>query len=154
MCMEGSVFNDLQCGGVIKADVGTCIARLLPCASTQTLILCAAMSAVAMALCVTSLPDPPQPPMFPPLPHPPGIVDSSDLPLNVSREILQESRIVRSIRKQLIRRSLDMMEDLAKKEGGEDYKTFWEAFGRNIKVGGGGWGVFVCGVVSAGFCLP
>jgi len=63
-----------------------------------------------------------------------GIVDSSDLPLNVSREILQESRIVRVIRKQLIRRSLEMIEGLAKKEGGEDYKTFWENFGRNLKV--------------------
>nr|QBB20010.1 heat shock protein hsp90-C2 [Ettlia sp. YC001] len=64
-----------------------------------------------------------------------GVVDSSDLPLNVSREILQESRIVRVIRKQLIRRSLEMIEGLSKKEGGEDYKTFWESFGRNIKVG-------------------
>ncbi|WIA10769.1 hypothetical protein OEZ85_010938 [Tetradesmus obliquus] len=64
-----------------------------------------------------------------------GIVDSSDLPLNVSREILQESRIVRVIRKQLIRRSLEMIDGLANKEGGEDYKTFWESFGRNIKVG-------------------
>lgn len=63
-----------------------------------------------------------------------GIVDSSDLPLNVSREILQESRIVRVIRKQLIRRSLEMIEGLSKKEGGEDYKTFWENFGRNLKV--------------------
>ncbi|GFH24511.1 HATPase_c domain-containing protein, partial [Haematococcus lacustris] len=64
-----------------------------------------------------------------------GVVDSSDLPLNVSREILQESRIVRVIRKQLVRRSLEMLDDLAKAEGGEDYKTFWEAFGRNIKIG-------------------
>ncbi len=63
-----------------------------------------------------------------------GVVDSSDLPLNVSREILQESRVVRVIRKQLVRRSIEMMEDLANKEGGEDYKTFWEAFGRNLKV--------------------
>jgi len=63
-----------------------------------------------------------------------GVVDSSDLPLNVSREILQESRIVRVIRKQLIRRSIEMMEGLAAKEGGEDYKTFWESFGRNVKV--------------------
>lgn len=62
------------------------------------------------------------------------MVDSSDLPLNVSREILQESRITRVIRKQLIRRSLEMMDDLASKEGGEDYKTFWESFGRNLKV--------------------
>ena len=64
-----------------------------------------------------------------------GVVDSSDLPLNVSREILQESRVTRVIRKQLTRRSLEMMDELASKEGGEDYKTFWEAFGRNLKVG-------------------
>jgi heat shock protein beta len=64
-----------------------------------------------------------------------GVVDSSDLPLNVSREILQESRVVRVIRKQLVRRALEMMDDLASKEGGEDYRTFWESFGRQVKVG-------------------
>lgn len=63
-----------------------------------------------------------------------GVVDSSDLPLNVSREILQESRIVRVIRKQLVRRSLEMMENLAVSDKKEDYKTFWESFGRNLKV--------------------
>ena len=41
---------------------------------------------------------------------------------------------MRVIKKQLTRRSLEMMEDLSKQEGGEDYKTFWESFGRNIKV--------------------
>lgn len=41
---------------------------------------------------------------------------------------------MRVIRKQLIRRSLEMIEGLSKKEGGEDYKTFWENFGRNLKV--------------------
>ena len=46
---------------------------------------------------------------------PQGVVDSSDLPLNVSREILQESKIVRMIRKQLVKRSLDMIDDLASK---------------------------------------
>eukprot|EP00798_Chlamydomonas_sp_ICE-L_P025057 gene25057-10708_t len=64
-----------------------------------------------------------------------GVVDSSDLPLNVSREILQESRIVRTIRKQLVKRSLEMISELANREGGEDYKTFWQAFGRNLKIG-------------------
>lgn len=64
-----------------------------------------------------------------------GVVDSSDLPLNVSREILQENRIVRMIRKQLVRRSIEMIEDLAKKEDGEDYKTFWENFGKFLKIG-------------------
>ncbi|CAG9461927.1 unnamed protein product [Pedinophyceae sp. YPF-701] len=62
-----------------------------------------------------------------------GVVDSSDLPLNVSREILQESRTTRAIRKQLVRRSLDMLKDL--QENAEDYKRFWEAFGNQLKMG-------------------
>jgi heat shock protein 90kDa beta len=74
-----------------------------------------------------------------------GVVDSADLPLNVSREILQENRVVRAIRRQLVKRSLDAIADIAKrgKEGSEggkegevdDYTTFWEAFGRNLKLG-------------------
>lgn len=64
-----------------------------------------------------------------------GIVDSSDLPLNVSREILQESRVVRAIRKQLIKRTLDMLNEVAGREEKQDYETFWESFGRNIKLG-------------------
>lgn len=65
-----------------------------------------------------------------------GVVDSSDLPLNVSREILQESRVVRAIRKQLVRRTLEMLAEIAGRgDGGKDYDTFWEAFGRNIKLG-------------------
>jgi heat shock protein beta len=71
-----------------------------------------------------------------------GIVDSADLPLNVSREVLQESRVVRAIRKQLVRRSLDMLEEMAARpaeegmeEGGGAYATFWEAFGRYVKLG-------------------
>ena len=54
-----------------------------------------------------------------------GVVDSSDLPLNVSREILQESKIVRMIRKQLVKRSLDMIDDLASKVGGR-VMSRWE----------------------------
>lgn len=72
-----------------------------------------------------------------------GVVDSADLPLNVSREILQESRVVRAIRRQLVKRTLDALTSMAeksaseeKKEGSvDDYTTFWEAFGRNIKLG-------------------
>jgi heat shock protein beta len=68
-----------------------------------------------------------------------GIVDSSDLPLNVSREILQESRVVRVIRKQLVKRSLDMLKEIAGRptddKGKSDYDTFYEAFGRNLKMG-------------------
>jgi len=64
-----------------------------------------------------------------------GVVDSNDLPLNVSREILQESRVVRVMRKRLLRKSLDMLREVADRPDGKDYDTFWEAFGRNIKLG-------------------
>jgi len=64
-----------------------------------------------------------------------GVVDSSDLPLNVSREILQENRIVRVMRKQLVRRSLDMMEDLSKREDKSEFRRFFESFGNFIKYG-------------------
>ena len=61
-------------------------------------------------------------------------MDSNDLPLNVSREILQESRVVRVMRKRLVRKTLDMLKDIAKRDNG-DYDTFWDAFGRNLKLG-------------------
>ena len=64
-----------------------------------------------------------------------GVVDSNDLPLNVSREILQESKVVRVMRKRLLRKSLDMLGEIAGREDKKDYNTFWEAFGRNIKLG-------------------
>ncbi|KAM4110542.1 hypothetical protein ACJW30_03G201100 [Castanea mollissima] len=64
-----------------------------------------------------------------------GVVDSDDLPLNVSREILQESRIVRIMRKRLVRKTFDMIQDISESENKEDYKKFWENFGRLIKLG-------------------
>ncbi|KAG5411671.1 hypothetical protein IGI04_007990 [Brassica rapa subsp. trilocularis] len=64
-----------------------------------------------------------------------GIVDSNDLPLNVSREILQEGRIVRIMRKRLIRKTFDMIQEISESENKEDYKKFWENFGRFIKLG-------------------
>ncbi|KAE8023089.1 hypothetical protein FH972_008834 [Carpinus fangiana] len=64
-----------------------------------------------------------------------GVVDSDDLPLNVSREILQESRIVRIMRKRLVRKTFDMIQETAESENKEDYKKFWENFGRFIKLG-------------------
>ncbi|KAK9118666.1 hypothetical protein Scep_016759 [Stephania cephalantha] len=64
-----------------------------------------------------------------------GVVDSNDLPLNVSREILQESRIVRIMRKRLVRKTFDMIQDISESEDKEDYKKFWENFGRFIKLG-------------------
>eukprot|EP00192_Tetraselmis_astigmatica_P006915 CAMPEP_0117671480 /NCGR_PEP_ID=MMETSP0804-20121206/13356_1 /TAXON_ID=1074897 /ORGANISM="Tetraselmis astigmatica, Strain CCMP880" /LENGTH=790 /DNA_ID=CAMNT_0005479943 /DNA_START=52 /DNA_END=2424 /DNA_ORIENTATION=+ len=64
-----------------------------------------------------------------------GIIDSSDLPLNVSREILQENRVVRVIKKQLVKRTLDTLKDLSAREDQTDYNTFFDAFGRNLKLG-------------------
>lgn len=63
-----------------------------------------------------------------------GVVDSEDLPLNVSRELLQDSSIVRTIRKQVIKRSLDRLEELAK-EDPANYALFWEQFGAVLKEG-------------------
>ncbi|RVW44616.1 Heat shock protein 90-5, chloroplastic [Vitis vinifera] len=51
-----------------------------------------------------------------------GVVDSDDLPLNVSREILQESRIVRIMRKRLVRKTFDMIQEVSESENKEDYK--------------------------------
>ncbi|MEM7200208.1 MAG: molecular chaperone HtpG [Planctomycetota bacterium] len=65
-----------------------------------------------------------------------GIVDSADLPLNVSREILQQDDRVDSIRSALTKRVLTMLADLAKKEP-EEYQSFWEQFGEVMKEGAG-----------------
>ena len=63
-----------------------------------------------------------------------GVVDSADLPLNVSREILQQSRDVKAIREGVSKRVLSMLEDLA--ENAQDkYVTFWSAFGQVLKEG-------------------
>ncbi|KAL8152451.1 hypothetical protein V2J09_010211 [Rumex salicifolius] len=64
-----------------------------------------------------------------------GVVDSNDLPLNVSREILQESRIVRIMRKRLVRKAFDMILGISMSENREDYERFWENFGKHIKLG-------------------
>ncbi len=65
-----------------------------------------------------------------------GVVDSSDLPLNVSREILQESKDIESIRNGCARKVLAMLEDLAENDK-EKYAKFWEAFGNVLKEGVG-----------------
>jgi HSP90 family molecular chaperone len=94
-----------------------------------------------------------------------GVVDSDDLPLNVSRELLQESRILKIIKKKLIRKALSMLKDMADhdetkpskeeedteptkddddeeasamdtdKKGGPVYPKFWEEFGKSIRLG-------------------
>ncbi len=63
-----------------------------------------------------------------------GVVESDDLPLNVSRETLQENRVVMKIRDSLSRRMLDQLLELAK-EKPEDYAKFWNAFGRIFREG-------------------
>lgn len=65
-----------------------------------------------------------------------GIVDSNDLPLNVSREILQQDDRVDSIRNALTKRVLKMLDDMAKKEP-ENFQTFWNEFGEVLKEGAG-----------------
>jgi molecular chaperone HtpG len=63
-----------------------------------------------------------------------GVVDSNDLPLNVSREILQKDASVDSMRSALTKRVLDMLEKLSKQEG-DDYAAFWKEFGQVLKEG-------------------
>ena len=63
-----------------------------------------------------------------------GIIDSSDLPLNVSREILQQSRDVQQMKGASAKRVLGLLEDLAAKQA-DKYATFWKTFGRVLKEG-------------------
>ncbi len=63
-----------------------------------------------------------------------GLVDSQDLPLNVSRELLQNNRTVEKIKSALVKRSLDMLEDLAANKP-EEYAEFWKSFGVVLKEG-------------------
>ncbi len=63
-----------------------------------------------------------------------GVVDSDDLPLNVSRELLQENRLVAQIRGGMVKRVLDMLEKV-KTDKPDDYATFWKSFGNTLKEG-------------------
>ncbi|QZN97958.1 molecular chaperone HtpG [Symbiopectobacterium purcellii] len=63
-----------------------------------------------------------------------GLIDSNDLPLNVSREILQDSRVTQNLRNALTKRVLQMLEKLAKDDA-EKYQTFWLQFGLVLKEG-------------------
>lgn len=65
-----------------------------------------------------------------------GVIDSADLPLNVSREILQDSRDVEAIKNGSVKKVLSLLEDLAENKP-EDYAKFWEQFGRVLKEGPG-----------------
>ncbi|PWV58590.1 molecular chaperone HtpG [Plasticicumulans acidivorans] len=63
-----------------------------------------------------------------------GVIDSNDLPLNVSREILQSNKVIDSIRAGSVKKVLGLLEDLAKNSA-DKYTSFWEAFGRVLKEG-------------------
>jgi len=65
-----------------------------------------------------------------------GVIDSADLPLNVSRELLQESRDVKAIREGSTKRMLSLLEDLAENKK-DEYATFWAEFGQVLKEGTG-----------------
>ena len=65
-----------------------------------------------------------------------GVIDSNDLPLNVSREILQHSKVIDSMRGGSVKKVLGMLEDLAKNDA-EKYQNFWNEFGRVLKEGPG-----------------